>query len=479
MPEARGDPREIVGQPVFVPLYNLFTVYGGVFRLSFGPKSFVVVSDPVVAKKVLMENAENYSKGMLSELLDFVMGQGLIPANGEVWKMRRRVLVPAIHRKYVESMLGMFGDSALHSARALDDAAGRGAAVEMENFFSRLSLDIIGKAVFNYDFDSLTNDDPVIRAVYTVLRETEYRSLVFVPYWKVPLLAALVPRQRACTEALRTINDTLDGLIQESKRLFVDEEEEFDEEFLSKKDPSILHFMIASGDDVTSKQLRDDLMTLLIAGHETTAAVLTWTFFLLSQYPDEAKRVQDEVDRVLGDRKPTIGDLKELQYTTRVVNEAMRLYPQPPVLIRRALKEDVLGGYKIKEGDDMFISVWNLHRSEKLWEDASEFKPLRPEFGELGKTPNESSTDYRYLPFGGGRRKCIGDQFALFETVCTLAMLVRRFEFQLDEDAPPVGMTTGATIHTTEGLYLKPKRRVLPETGPGSAVAHPNETVLA
>jgi len=471
MPEATGDIREIVGQPVFVPLYNLFKAYGGVFRLSFGPKSFVVVSDPAVAKQVLMENATNYSKGILSEILEFVMGTGLIPADGEVWKMRRRALLPAIHKKYVESMIDMFGESTLHGLSTLDKAAKFGGTVEMENYFSRLALDIIGKAVFNYDFDSLTHDDPVIRAVYTTLREAEYRSLVFVPYWKIPPLAAMVPRQRACRDALQIINQTLDELIAKSKQMFVDEELEFDEEFISEKDPSILHFMIASGDDITSKQLRDDLMTLLIAGHETTAAVLTWTFFLLSQHPEDAQRVKEEVDRVLGDRKPTIQDLKQLQFTTRVINESMRLYPQPPVLIRRALKEDSLAGYKIKAGDDMFISVWNLHRSELLWEDPHEFRPMRKEFGELGKVPNETSTNFKYLPFGGGRRKCIGDQFALFESIVALSMLMRRFDFDLDVNAPPVGMTTGATIHTTDGLHLKISKRMVPPSSSSGSEA--------
>jgi hypothetical protein len=115
------------------------------------------------APQVLLENAGNYSKGMLSEILDFVMGTGLIPADGEVWKLRRRTLVPALHKKYVESMLDMFGDSTLHGVRTLEKAADYGGTVEMENYFSRLALDIIGKAVFNYDFDSLTNDDPIIR----------------------------------------------------------------------------------------------------------------------------------------------------------------------------------------------------------------------------------------------------------------------------------------------------------------------------
>ena len=457
MPTATGDIREIVGQPVFVPLYTLFKIYGKVFRLSFGPKQFVIVSDSEVAKYILLTNANNYSKGLLSEILDFVMGTGLIPADGEIWKIRRRAIVPALHKKYIDAMVTMFGESALHGSNVMYKSFEKGESVEMENYFSRLALDIIGKAVFNYDFDSLTHDDPVIKAVYTVLREAEYRSTYPIPYWNLAPLRAVVPRQRECEEALKIVTNTLDELIAKCKKMVEENDEEFVEEFLSKADPSILYFLIASGDQITSKQLRDDLMTLLIAGHETTAAVLTWTMHCVVDDPEVTRKLQEEADRVLGDRLPTLEDLKNLKYTTRVINESMRLYPQPPVLIRRALDDDVLGGYKVEKGSDLFISVWNLHRNPAYWPNPDKFDPDR--FPVDGPTPNEVTEDFRYLPFGGGKRKCIGDQFALFESVASLAVLMRRFHFTRPDDAPEVEITTGATIHTTNGLYLTPTPR--------------------
>lgn len=452
MPEARGDIREIIGEPVFIPLFKLFLAYGPVFKLSFGPKTFVIVSDPALAKQVLLTNAHKYSKGILSEILDFVMGKGLIPADGEIWRTRRRAIVPSLHRKYIASMINMFGDSTLNGARTLEKAALEGRPVEMENWFSRHTLDIIGKAVFDFDFNSLTHDDPVIEAVYTVLREAEYRSTYPLPYWNVPLLRWAVPRQRRCTAALATVNSTLDSLISKCKQLVAEEDQEFGEEFVGKQDPSILHFLLASGDEISSKQLRDDLMTMLIAGHETTAAVLTWTLHCCSTRPDVVQRMQQEVDSVIGDRCPTLEDIRALRFTTRVINESMRLYPQPPVLIRRALEEDTLGGFPLKKGADMFISVWNIHRSPKLWERPDEFDPDR--WGLNGAVPTEVTHDFAYLPFGGGKRKCIGDQFALFEAVVSLAMLTRRFTFSTAKNAPPVGMTTGATIHTSHGLLM-------------------------
>mmetsp|Transcript_6698 Transcript_6698/g.10270 ORF Transcript_6698/g.10270 Transcript_6698/m.10270 type:complete len:448 (-) Transcript_6698:3083-4426(-) len=218
MPVAMGDIREIAGQPVFVPLYKLFLAYGEMFVLAIGPKKFVVVSDNDVAREMLQTQAKSFSKGLLSEILEFVMGTGLIPADGETWKIRRRVVVPSLHRKYVGSMVDMFGDCGVYGSSQLARSEVDGVTVEMENFYSRLALDIIGKAVFNYDFDSLRQDDPIIKAVYTVLREAEYRSVTFIPYWKVAPLQWLVPRQKACQEALVVVNDTLNRLIARTKK---------------------------------------------------------------------------------------------------------------------------------------------------------------------------------------------------------------------------------------------------------------------
>ncbi|KAJ0080522.1 hypothetical protein Patl1_24370 [Pistacia atlantica] len=529
----------------FIPLYELYLTYGGIFRLTFGPKSFLIVSDPSIAKHILKDNSKSYSKGILAEILDFVMGKGLIPADGEIWRVRRRAIVPALHQKvtwflyfltyirpkrcqkysrkgrrdftnkkeaicgtrkkqplvmtndfhidatmelkyhifenikYVAAMISLFGEATDRLCKKLDAAASDGEDVEMESLFSRLTLDIIGKAVFNYDFDSLTNDAGIVEAVYTVLREAEDRSVSPIPVWEIPIWKDVSPRLRKVNAALKLINDTLDELIAICKRMVDEEELQFGEEYMNEQDPSILHFLLASGDDVSSKQLRDDLMTMLIAGHETSAAVLTWTFYLLSKEPAVVSKLQDEVDSVLGDRFPTIEDMKKLKYTNRVINESLRLYPQPPVLIRRSLENDTLGKYPIKRsyihnlmqyycffarGEDIFISLWNLHRSPHLWDDADKFNPERWPLD--GPNPNETNQNFRYLPFGGGPRKCIGDMFASFETVVAVAMLVRRFNFQIALGAPAVKMTTGATIHTTEGLKMTVTQRIKPPIMP-------------
>ncbi|XP_015159227.1 protein LUTEIN DEFICIENT 5, chloroplastic isoform X2 [Solanum tuberosum] len=398
IPEAKGSISAIRDEPFFMPLYELYLTYGGIFRLIFGPKSFLIVSDPSIAKHILKDNSKAYSKGILAEILDFVMGKGLIPADGEIWRVRRRAIVPALHQKYVAAMIGLFGKATDRLCKKLDVAATDGEDVEMESLFSRLTLDIIGKAVFNYDFDSLTVDTGIVEAVYTVLREAEDRSIAPIPVWDLPIWKDISPKLKKVNAALKLINDTLDNLIAICK------------------EPSVM------------------------------------------------AKLQDEVDSVLGDRFPTIEDLKKLRYTTRVINESLRLYPQPPVLIRRSIEEDVVGGYPIKRGEDIFISVWNLHRCPNHWEEADRFNPERWPLD--GPNPNETNQNFSYLPFGGGPRKCVGDMFATFENLVAVAMLVRRFDFQMALGAPPVKMTTGATIHTTEGLKMTVTRRTRPPIVP-------------
>lgn len=171
-------------------------------------------------------------------------------------------------------------------------------------------------------------------------------------------------------------------------------------------------------------------------------------------------KAQEEVDRVLQGRSPSYEDIKDLKFLTRCINESMRLYPHPPVLIRRAKVADVLpGNYKVNAGQDIMISVYNIHHSSQVWERAEDFLPER--FDLEGPVPNETNTDFRFIPFSGGPRKCVGDQFALLEAIVALAIFVQHMNFELVPDQN-ISMTTGATIHTTNGLYMKLTQRQIP-----------------
>lgn len=494
MPIAEGAVSDLFGKPLFFSLYDWFIEHGSVYKLAFGPKSFVVVSDPIVARHILRENAFAYDKGVLADILEPIMGKGLIPADLETWKPRRKAIVPGFHTAFLEAMVKVFGDCSGRTVQKLEAMLlaaevnkTKYIEVDMEAEFSNLALDIIGLCVFNYDFGSVTRESPVIKAVYGTLFEAEHRSTFYIPYWKFPLARWLVPRQRKFHEDLKVINECLDNLIAGAKETRQEDDVEAlqGRDYSKVKDASLLRFLVdMKGEDVDNRQLRDDLMTMLIAGHETTAAVLTWAVFMLAQNPDKLVKAQAEVDMVLAQRNPTYECIKKLQYIRLIIAEALRLYPQPPLLIRRALRPDTLpggyrgdkDGYPIPQGTDIFISVYNLHRSPYFWDQPDNFEPERfllpkdskgiegwagfdPYKGQGALYPNEIISDFAFLPFGGGPRKCVGDQFALMESTVGLAMLLQKFDLELKDPPESTQIVTGATIHTKSGLWCKIKRR--------------------
>jgi len=502
-PLAEGEITDIADGTMFIGLQRYNDKYGSPYKLCFGPKSFLVISDPVQAKHILRDANSMYDKGLLAEILKPIMGKGLIPADPETWSVRRRQIVPAFHKAWLEYMVGLFGHCNVPLISSLENViAKEGGVVDMEEKFCSVALDIIGKSVFNYDFGSVTNESPVIKAVYSALVEAEHRSMTPAPYWDLPFANELVPRLRKFNSDLRLLNNVLDDLINRAKntRTVEDIEELEKRDYTNVKDPSMLRFLVdMRGADIDNKQLRDDLMTMLIAGHETTAAVLTWALFELKRNPECMKKAREEIDAVVGDAIPTLEDINKMKYTRLIIAETLRLYPEPPLLIRRCREENVLpmGSGDLEatviRGMDIFISIYNLHRDERFWPEPTKFDPERftrtytnpdvpdwkgfnPSLWEGKLYPNESSADFAYLPFGGGARKCVGDQFATLEATVTLAMVLRRFDFEFDKskfdtdidimDAPmklehPVGMRTGATIHTRRGLNMIVKKRIM------------------
>ena len=488
IPTAEGELSDLAGdEPLFKALYQWFMDNGGVFKLAFGPKAFIVISDPVVVRHLLKDNAFNYDKGVLAEILEPIMGKGLIPADLETWKVRRRQIVPAFHQAYLENCVKMFGECTKKTMERLENASVSDSVIDMEQEFLNLGLDIIGIGVFNYDFGSINQQSPVIQAVYGVLKEAEHRSTFYIPYWNIPISKYVVPRQIQFNKDIKVINECLDELIDlaKSSRSVDDIEALQARDYSQVQDASLLRFLVDMRDaDLEQKQLRDDLMTMLIAGHETTAAVLTWAIFLLATHPEIQEKAYAELERFGDGTTPTLADIATVPYLRNIVAESLRLYPQPPILIRRALADDVLppglngdpNGYPIGKGADLFISVWNLHRSPYLWKEPDAFRPERfseandnPEFKEWagydpekqGSSlyPNEIASDFAFLPFGGGIRKCVGDQFALMEATVCLMMTLSKYKFELAGSPRDVGMATGATIHTANGLKCRVLKR--------------------
>mmetsp|Transcript_97329 Transcript_97329/g.251635 ORF Transcript_97329/g.251635 Transcript_97329/m.251635 type:complete len:865 (+) Transcript_97329:117-2711(+) len=480
-----GQMERIAGapMPIFLEAYGESS---GIFKIVIGPRSVVVVSDPVIVKHVLQGSQQNFTKGILSEVLEPIMGKGLIPADPETWKVRRKAIVPGFHKKWLKKTTELINGCAQRLCKDLERnlmaTDGDVVTVNMEEKFTSASLDIIGKAVFDYDFGSVDRESPMIKAVFSVLREAERRAQSVIPYWNLPGASRLFRDQKSHEENLLLLNAVLDELIRKAMELPEDLGDASDGHL------SLLQYLVLTkNQDVSTKQLRDDLMTLLIAGHETTAALLTWALHELMKpkNQDIYQQVMDEIDSVVGDREFVFEDMAKMPILKYVLLETLRLYPEPPLLIRRCIEGDeipvgptckgVTGDtVSMLPGQDIFISTWSLQRSTVLWgEDANEFKPLRwqkpiPADGrwqgykpeKATPYPNEAASDFAFVPFGGGPRKCIGDQFAMLEATIVLAMLLQRYSFEpLQKSLDEVGLDLAATIHTKRGLRMRVRER--------------------
>jgi hypothetical protein len=273
-----GNLAEIAGGPLFLLLDDYYKKHGPIFKLAFGPKSFIVISDPIMVKHILKENPHNYDKGILAEILEPIMGKGLIPADPDTWKVRRKAIVPGFHKAWLNAMMKLFVRCNRPLVDKMTRAAHDGTTLNMETEFCSVSLDIIGKAVFNYDFGSVSQESPVVKAVYRALQEAERRSMSFIPYWNLPFARHYMKQLREFEANMLLLNNVLNDLIV--KALKTQQQEDVEDlesrNYEEMENPSLLRFLVdMRGEDTTSKQLRDDLMTMLIAGHETTAGMLS------------------------------------------------------------------------------------------------------------------------------------------------------------------------------------------------------------
>ena len=357
--------------------------------------------------------------------------------------------------------------------------------MNIEDELYAMALDVIGKAVFNYEFGALQEETPLIKAVYRVLRESEHRSTFPLQYWNIPGAMDVVPRQKQFKEDIAMINDELSALIAAAMRTRdeTDLAELEARDYANVEDASLLRFLVdIRGDEATGEQLRDDLMTMLIAGHETTAAVLTWTMYLLATNPEEARRAAAEVDAVVSDP----GACPRLRRFARRAHAAVpggvheavpgaahldspRAGGRHPArgehgpgdhsqegdgLLHRGVEPAPLARVLGEPGDVRSLPVHAAIRESGVvgW------NGLQPDLV-TGLYPNEQSTDFAYVPFGGGQRRCAGDMFAMMEATVALSVLLKRFDFELACDPKEVEMITGATIHTKAGMpvTLKPR----------------------
>ena len=398
---------------------------GDTFTLRFGPYKMVVINRPEDIRHVLVKNHANYHKSPTYELLRPVLGNGLITSEGQFWRRQRKLAQPAFHHK---SLIGFADTMTRLSLELADEWADAPRGIDAHAAMMNLTLRIVGHTLMSTEFGGEAS--AIGKALTTVLGYVgKSEAQLILPKW-FPL-----PGKYKAERATKELNSVVLRLIEERRESV---EDHYD--LLSM-------FMAATDDDdgaqMTDEQLRDELMTMILAGHETTANALSWTWYLLSRHPEVARKLRDELDEVLQGRAPTLADLAKLEYTECVIKESMRLFPPVWIVERQALADDNLGGYQIKKGTIVAISPWLLHHDETTYPNPDAFDPER-----FRPSAAADRDRYAYLPFSIGPRTCIGNAFAMMESKIILAVLAQRFD---------VAMRPGQTVTPEAGVTLRPK----------------------
>lgn len=413
--------------------------YGDIVRMTLLGEESIFVNDPDAIQHILQTNARNYDKQTMDyQLLYPLVGHGLLTSDGDAWLRQRRLMQPAFHRQRIAALGQMMVDEAQAALARWQGSAQQGAAIAVDQEMMRLTLSIAGKALLSVDLGAEASEFG--QAFKRANARFGYENMLSV---MLPWLPTRQNRQ------FRSAIQTMDRLVYEiiaRRRAEPGGHDDLLTMLLSARDEE-------TGQGMTDRQLRDEMMTILLAGHETTANALTWTFYLLSQHPKVSARLHAEVDGVLAGRPPAIDDLPRLPYTRWVFQEALRLYPPAWSIARRAVEDDELAGYRIPAGSVIHISLYALHRHPRLWDAPDDFQPERFADDEV-----EKRHKFAYLPFSTGPRKCIGDQFAMAEGQLILASVAQGFDLTL---APDQRIDTAAliTLNPKHGMSMIPRLR--------------------
>ncbi len=412
---------------------------GELVRIRLGHIPGYLVFNPADVKTVLLDNADLYAKTTRGyRKLRLMLGNGLVTSDGQFWLRQRRIAQPAFRRKSIAGFARSMTRATEDLIARWEPVARTGGVVDVADAMNALTLRIAGETLMSVD---VTGDAQIIaRALDTAM--TRFSQLVSSPlpypeYWPTPVNYRFWTR-------LGQMRELVDNIIDDRRRSGV-EVHDLLGMFMAAEDPE-------TGERMTDQQLRDEVLTMLTAGHETTANALSWTLYLLSKYPGVVQALEAEVDSVLAGRRAGIKDLAQLTYTAQVAKEAMRLYPPVWLVARQALCETTLGGYRIPKGAYVFMSQWAIHRHPKYWPNPEAFDPSR-------FAPDRPAPDrFAYLPFSRGKRQCIGDRFAEMETVLVLATLVQHYRFALDP-GHPVELEPSVTLRPKNGIRMKISRR--------------------
>ena len=415
--------------------------YGDIAHFRIGSQELFFLNHPDSIKDVLVTHHRNFIKSRALRRAKRLLGEGLLTSEGEFHQRQRRLVQPAFHRRRIATYASVMS---AYSAR-LGDRWRHGEKLDMAQAMMQLTLAIVGKTLFDADVEAEADEiGAALTATMQLFRgaPTPFTDLLD----RIPVL----PANRRFRAARERLDATIYRLIEERRRSGEDRGD-----FLSMliREVDTGPEGSGSGTGMTNEQLRDEALTIFLAGHETTANALTWTWYLLSQHPEVEKRLHAEVDAVLGERLPAIDDLPRLAYTEMVLHESMRLYPPAWILAREALKPYPVAGYVVPAGAIVLMSQYVMHHDPGFFPDPFRFDPLRWTPEARAERPR-----FSYFPLGGGPRQCIGESFAWMEGILGIATLARRWQMRL-VPGHVVALLPLITLRPRYGMQMTVERR--------------------
>jgi len=411
--------------------------YGDVVQFDLGPLDTYLLTDPADVERVLVSEADRFRKpDFQSDALGDLLGKGLLLSEGQTWREQRQLANPAFDMRRLR---GFADDIVDHNDDLLADWTD-GETVNVELDMTQVTLAVIVDLMLGTDLN-----DQRVRTIREALvplgARFEPDPVRFAaPQW-LPM-----PGDSEYQSAVETMEGVIDDIVTERRGTHGDpESDEGPDDLLS-----ILLRAQERGEQ-SDRQIRDEVMTMLLAGHDTTALTLTYTWYLLSQHPEAERRVHAEIDAVLGGDRPTMADVAEFDYLERVIDEAMRLYPPVYTMFREPKQTAELGGYRIPEGSAIMLSQWAMHRSERHWDRPDTFDPDR-------WTRDADRPRFTYFPFGGGPRHCIGKHLAKLEAKLILARTAQRYRLEYTREGE-LDLLPSLTMHPRDGMPMRVRER--------------------
>ncbi|MDB6091498.1 MAG: cytochrome [Gammaproteobacteria bacterium] len=407
-------------------MLELFARHGDIYRVYVpARKSYTyVIHHPDDVKRVLVTNHRNYTKGVGLDRVKILLGKGLMTSEGEMWKRQRYMMQPFFHRRVITEFAQTLESANDRFIARWEALTGRGEPINLTDEMSELTLDIVLRSIFGRDLDRMSQQ--VGGNPFEVVTREQSRNLQFAYKFRslTKVVAELLAQRRARQE----------------------EHYDYVAMLMSARDKE-------TGAPMSDRELIDEVMTLVVAGHETTASGLNWTWYLLSQHPEVEARLHAEIDAAPQMTTPNLAQMESLPYTQQVVNEALRLYPPGWLLSRRTLETDMLGGYEIAPGTNVLLPLYLLHRDGRFWKDPDVFWPER-----FAPEHEVERPRFAYMPFAAGPRHCIGETFALYEMLMHLYKVARRYRLIHVPDKP-LELEAQINLRTRHPLHMRLERR--------------------